>query len=66
MKAEKKIIGLVTKKFNEFFLVDLNENNFDENTRFKLKKFRDNLHTEVRNKNSRLFSIGAENYLKNK
>ena len=40
MKAEKKIIGLVTKKFNEFFLVDLNENNFDENTRFlcKIKK----------------------------
>ena len=40
MKAEKKIIGLVTKKFNEFFLVDLNENNLDENTRFlcKIKK----------------------------
>ena len=33
MKADKKFKGLVTKKFNKFFLVDLNDNNFDENRR---------------------------------
>ena len=39
---------------------------FDESIRLKLKKFRENLHKQVRNKNSKLFSIGAENYLEKK
>ncbi len=37
---------------------------FDESLRVKMKKFRDNLHEEVRNKNSKLSSQGAENFLK--
>ncbi len=38
---------------------------FDGTMQIKLKKFREKLHTQVRTKNSKLFSIGAENYLKN-
>ncbi len=38
---------------------------FDESMREKMKKFRDNLHTKVRAKNSKLLSLGAENYLNN-
>ena len=38
---------------------------FDEALRLKLKKFRDNIHTEVRNKNIKLSSLGADNYFKN-
>ena len=37
---------------------------FDESLRVKMKIFRDNLHAEVRTKNSKLSSQGAENYLK--
>ena len=38
---------------------------FDESMQVKLKKFRENLHKQVRTKNSKLFSIGTENYLNN-
>ena len=38
---------------------------FDETLRVKMKKFRDNLHTQVRSKNRKLSNIGANNYLKN-
>ena len=38
---------------------------FDETLREKVKIFRDNLHKEVKNKNSKLFSLGANEYLKN-
>ena len=37
---------------------------FDESLRVKMKKFRDNLHEQVRTKNSKLSSQVAENYLK--
>ena len=37
---------------------------FDESLRLKMKKYRDNLHSQVRTKNSKLSSQGAENYLK--
>ena len=31
-----------------------------------LKEFRENLHTQVRNKNNKLSTIGPDNYLRNK
>jgi len=31
-----------------------------------LKKFRENLHTQVRTKNNKLSTIGADNYLQKK
>ena len=37
---------------------------FDEDLRENMKNYRDNLHTQVRNKNSKLSSLGADNYLK--
>ena len=38
MKTDTKYIGLVTKKFNEFFLVELNKNKyFEDNKRFLCK-----------------------------
>ena len=37
---------------------------FDEALRIKMKSFRDKLHKQVRNKNSKLSSLGADNYLK--
>jgi len=37
---------------------------FVEPLRLKIKKFRDNLHKQVRTKNSKLSSLGADNYLK--
>ena len=37
----------------------------DKNILIKLKNFRENLHSQVREKNSRLIKLGAENYLKN-
>ena len=38
MKANSKNLGLVTKKFNDFFLVDLkNQENFGNNKRFLCK-----------------------------
>ena len=37
---------------------------FDESLRVKMKKFRENLHTQVRTKNIKLSALGAENYLK--
>ncbi len=37
---------------------------FDEVLRVKMKNYRDDLHTKVRTKNSKLSSIGADNYLK--
>ncbi len=37
----------------------------DKALNVKIKDFRDKLHTQVRNKNSRLSSIGAENYINN-
>ena len=49
MKTNSKHLGLVTKKFNDFFLVDLkNQENFEESERFlcKLRKsinFKDQL-----------------------
>ena len=39
---------------------------FDESIKENLKKFRENLHTQVRTKNSNLSAIGADNYLQNK
>ena len=39
---------------------------FDESIKKNLKKFRENLHKQVRTKNSKLSTIGAENYLQNK
>ena len=36
---------------------------FDESMQVKLKTFRENLHKQVRAKNNKLFSLGAENYL---
>ncbi len=38
---------------------------FDHALRVKMKKFRDNLHTQVRSKNRKLSDLGADNYLKN-
>ncbi len=38
---------------------------FDESLRVKIKKFRDNLNTKVRIKNSKLSSLGTDNYLIN-
>ena len=38
---------------------------FDETLKVKIKQHRDNLHAEVRTKNSKLSSLGADNYLKN-
>ena len=37
---------------------------FDEDLRVKMKKHRENLHTQVRNKNIKLSSLGTDNYLK--
>ena len=37
---------------------------FDEALRVKMKNFRDKLHTQVRTKNSKLSSLGADDYLK--
>ena len=37
---------------------------FDEDLRVKMKKFREKLHTQVRTKNSKLSSLGTDNYLK--
>ena len=39
---------------------------FDESTKENLKKFRENLHKQVRTKNSKLLTIGVDNYLQNK
>jgi len=39
---------------------------FDESIKDNLKKFRENLHKQVRTKNSKLSTIGAENYLQSK
>ena len=37
---------------------------FDEALKVKMKKFRENLHTQVRHKNSKLSSLGTDSYLK--
>ena len=37
---------------------------FDKALRVKIKKFRENLHAQVRTKNSKLSVKGADNYLK--
>ena len=37
---------------------------FDEALRLKMKKFREELHSQVRTKNNKLSSIGTDNYLK--
>ena len=37
---------------------------FNEALTIKLKKFRDNLHSQVRTKNNKLSSLGADEYLK--
>ena len=39
---------------------------FDESIKENLKKFRENLHTQVITKNIKLSTIGADNYLQNK
>ena len=39
---------------------------FDESIKKNLKEFRENLHTQVRTKNSKLSNIGPDNYLQNK
>jgi len=39
---------------------------FDESIKKNLKEFRENLHTQVRTKNSNLSIIGPDNYLQNK
>ena len=38
---------------------------FDESIKKNLKEFRENLHTQVRTKNSKLSTIGADKYLQN-
>ena len=38
---------------------------FDESMKENLKKFRENLHKQVRTKNSKLSTIGTDNYLQN-
>ena len=38
---------------------------FDKDLRVKMKNFRESLHTQVRTKNSKLSSLGTDNYLKN-
>ena len=38
---------------------------FDQPMKVKLQKYRENLHKQVRTKNSKLVSVGAENYLNN-
>ena len=38
---------------------------FDESIKKNLKEFRENLHIQVRTKNSKLSNIGADNYLQN-
>ncbi len=38
---------------------------FDESMKKKLKEFRETLHNQVRTKNSKLSTLGAENYLQN-
>ncbi len=38
---------------------------FDESLRLKIKNYRNNLHKQVRTKNSKLSSLGADNYFKN-
>ena len=38
---------------------------FDKDLGFKMKSFRDKLHKQVITKNSKLSSLGADNYLKN-
>ena len=37
---------------------------FDLDLRLKMKKYRENLHAQVRNKNSKLSSLGTDNFLK--
>ena len=37
---------------------------FDKDLKVKMKKYRENLHAQVRNKNSKLSSLGTDNYLK--
>ena len=39
---------------------------FDESIKKNLKEFRENLHTQVLNKNNKLSTIGPDNYLQNK
>ena len=39
---------------------------FDESIKKNLKEFRENLHTQVRTKNSQLSTFGPDNYLQNK
>ena len=39
---------------------------FDESIKKNLKEFRENLHAQVRTKNSKLSTIGADNYLQKK
>ena len=39
---------------------------FDESMKKNLKKFRENLHKQVRTKNNNLSTIGADNYLQTK
>ena len=39
---------------------------FDESMKKNLKKFRENLHKQVRTKNRKLSTIGVDNYLQNK
>ena len=39
---------------------------FDESIKKNLKEFRENLHSQVRTKNSKLSNIGPDNYLQNK
>ncbi len=37
---------------------------FDKDLKVKMKKYRENLNAQVRNKNSKLSSLGTDNYLK--
>ena len=39
---------------------------FDESIKKNLKEFRENMHSQVRTKNSKLSNIGSDNYLQNK
>ena len=38
---------------------------FDESIKEKLRKFRENLHKNIRTKNNKLLSMGTDNYLQN-
>jgi len=47
MKTNSKHLGLVTKKFNEFFLVDININGNEKNKKSFLCKVRKSINLQL-------------------